>query len=118
MGLRPVPRAQKTRGFIKFGDDRHSSRPSPQHAGDGSETHPTRPALIMAVMRTLLALLLVASTAVADPPAELAPRRVTLAEKAYDVADVLSAIKEQTGNPRLVDRRSAGSPTKVTIGFA
>ena len=69
-------------------------------------------------MRTLFALLLLTSTAVAEPPAELAPRRVTLVEKTYDVAEVLSAVKEQTGNTRLVDRRPAGSPSKVTVGFA
>jgi hypothetical protein len=72
----------------------------------------------MGLMRTLLALVLLTSTAAAEPPVELAPRRVTLAEKAYGVADVLSALKEQTGNPRLVDRRSAGSAQNVTIGFA
>ena len=69
-------------------------------------------------MRTFLALLLLTSTVAADPPAELAPKRVTLVEKAYDVAEVLSAIKEQTGNPRLADRRSAGAAAKVAIGFA
>jgi hypothetical protein len=72
----------------------------------------------MCFMRTLLALLILTSSAVADPPAELAPRRVTIVEKTYDVAEVLSALKEQTGNSRIVDRRSTGSPSKVTIGFA
>ena len=72
----------------------------------------------MPFMRTLLALLLLTSTSVAGPPAELMPRRVKLAEKTYDVAEVLSALKEQTENPRIVDRRSSDSPAKVTIGFA
>jgi hypothetical protein len=72
----------------------------------------------MAAMRTLLALLLLTTTAAAGPPPELAPKRVKLVEKSYDVADVLSAIKEQTDNPRLFDRRSAGAAGKVTIGFA
>jgi hypothetical protein len=67
-------------------------------------------------MRTLLVTLFFASTAAAQPTA-LQPKRVTLAEKTYDVAEVVSAIKEQTGNP-IVDRRSMGAERKVTIGFA
>jgi hypothetical protein len=72
----------------------------------------------MASMRTLLALLLLTPTAIAGPPPELAAKRVKLVEKTYDVAEVLSALKEQTENPHVLDRRSPGSPAKVTIGFA
>jgi hypothetical protein len=47
---------------------------------------------------------------------ELEPRPITLAEKDYDVAEILNQFERQTGS-RVLDRRPTDSPRRVKLGF-